>query len=396
MNINSIGTHVTWRPLKYLQVLKISLHIFLNLFNIEGFVWLKALCAGIQQDMPWSFFSLGKSLTFLSTLSSYNVTLQHIPGKENVSSDFISHNPQSCCEDSCQISEFVYKTINSVVSSVSVTDVVSGSASLPFLSKAAWRSAQHNCPNLRRAFAHLKHGTRPSRKAKNLKHLGHYLGVVTLDEQGLIIVNKEDHFAIRRSLIVVPHKLLSSIATVIDLYTRHSSKHQLKLVFNHRFFSINSNVIINQVVDQCSQCNALNFLPKEVFDQSSSLASNFRGDVFLTDILHRNCQNICVTTDVHSSFTTAEFIENETTQSMRDVLLVTTSHLRFPTCFIRIDSATGFQTLDNDVSQHSYRITLDFGFVKNKNSNSVVDKAMQELELEFLKEKASARAITNI
>ena len=72
------------------------------------------------------------------------------------------------------------------------------------------------------------------------------------------------------------------------------------------------------------------------------------------------------------------------------------SHLRFPTCFIRIDSATGFQTLDNDVSLNSYRITLDFGFVKNKNSNSVVGKAMQELELEFLKEKASVRAITNI
>ena len=139
---------------------------------------------------------------------------------------------------------------------------MSGSASLPFLSKTAWRTAQHNCPNLRRAFAYLKHGTRPSRKAKNLKHLRHYLGVVTLDKQGLIIVNKEDHFAIRQSLIIVPHKLLSSIATAIHLYTRHSSKHQLKPVFNHRFFSININGIINQVVDQCSQCNALNFLPK--------------------------------------------------------------------------------------------------------------------------------------
>ena len=277
-----------------------------------------------------------------------------------------------------------------------MTDVISGSASLPFLSKAAWRSAQHNFPNLRRSFAHLKHGTRPSRKAKHLKYFRHYLGVVTLDKQGLIIVNKEDHFSIIRSLIVVPHKLLSSIATVIHLYTRHSWKEQLKLVFNHRFFSINSNFIINQVAGECCQCNALNFLPKEVFGQSSSLASNSRGDVFLRDILHRNCQNICVTTDVHSSFTTAEFIENEATQSLRDALLVTTSPLRFPTCFIRIDSATGFQTLDNDVSLHSYRITLDFGFVKNKNSDSVVDKAMQELELEFLKEKASVRAITNI
>ena len=44
---------------------------------IESFVLLKALCAGIQQAMPWSFFSLGKSfnvpvnITFLCYSSTY-------------------------------------------------------------------------------------------------------------------------------------------------------------------------------------------------------------------------------------------------------------------------------------------------------------------------------------
>ena len=63
------------------------------------------------------FSALARVSTFLSTLSSYNVTLQHIPEKENVSSDYSSCNPQSWFEDSCQICKFVYKTINSVVSS---------------------------------------------------------------------------------------------------------------------------------------------------------------------------------------------------------------------------------------------------------------------------------------
>ena len=84
-----------------------------------------------------------------------------------------------------------------------MTDFMSDSASLPFINKTAWRSAQHNCPDLRRAFAHLRHGTRPSRKARNLKHLRRYLGIATLDERGLIIVNKEDPFTSRRSLTVV-------------------------------------------------------------------------------------------------------------------------------------------------------------------------------------------------
>ena len=99
----------------------------------------------------------------------------------------VIHN---CCEESCQICKFVYDTINSVVSSVSVADDMSGSATMPFLNKAAWRSAQHDCCDLRSAFANLKHGTRPSRKARNLKHLRRYLRVATLDEHGLIMVNR--------------------------------------------------------------------------------------------------------------------------------------------------------------------------------------------------------------
>ena len=105
---------------------------------------------------------------------------------------------------------------------------------------------------------------------------------------------------------------------------------------------------------------------------------------------------ICVTRDIHSSFTTAEFIENETAQSLQDALLIKTSQLRSPTCVIRIGSATGFQSLRNVVSLQSYGITLDCGFGKNKNSNSVVDKAIQELELEFLKETPSSGATTNV
>ena len=151
-----------------------------------------------------------------------------------------------------------------------------------------------------------------------------------------------DPLTSRWSLIVVPHKLLPSIATAIHLYMKHSSKHQLKLVFNCHFFGLNSDAIMNQIVDQCSQSNALKSVLKEVFSQSSSLASNSPGEVFFTGILRRNRQKICITRDVHSSFTTAEFIENETAQNLRDPLLVIVSHLCSPTCVIRIDSANGF------------------------------------------------------
>ena len=189
----------------------------------------KCLCQG-------QFSASARVSTFLSTLSSYNVNVQHISGKDNISSDFASRHPQTCCNDSCQICKFVQDTVNSVVHSVTVSDSMSGSSTMPFLNKNAWQSAQHECPDLRQTFAHMKFGTRSSRKARNLKNLRRYLGTTTLDDQGLIVVHKDDSFAITRSLIVGPHGLLPGLVTAIHLCFMHPSKHQLKLLFSWYFY----------------------------------------------------------------------------------------------------------------------------------------------------------------
>ena len=60
--------------------------------------------------------------TFLSTLSSYHVILFHLSGKDNLSSDYSSRNPQECTD-----------TASSVVCSITVSDVISGSVRMPFL-----------------------------------------------------------------------------------------------------------------------------------------------------------------------------------------------------------------------------------------------------------------------
>lgn len=156
---------------------------------------------------------------------------------------------------------FIYETIKSIVSFISATDVMFGSAWLLFLNKAAWRSAQHDCHDLRRVFAHLKPGTGPSHKVTNLKSSA-LPWSCNLGQTGF------DHCQQRRSFQKI-----------------HSSKHQLKLVFSQHFFGINS----------------LKSVPKEVFNQSSSLVSNSPREVFFTEILRRNRQRTCVTRDIHSS-----------------------------------------------------------------------------------------------
>ena len=111
----------------------------------------------------------------------------------------------------------------------------------------------------------------------------------------------------------------------------------------------------------------------------------------------RRCrQKICVVRDVHSSYTTASFVPDETASSLRSALLLNTAFLRSPTCTVRIDSASGFESLRTNTSLKDRGIILDFGYIKNKNSNSVVDKGIQELEAEFLKVGCSNVPVSDI
>ena len=91
------------------------------------------------------FSASARISTFLSCLSDYNVTLSHIKGTDNTISDFTSRNPQQCTESDCQICTFVDELSNTVVRSVTIADVLSGIAPMPFLNKQAWKSAQHEC-----------------------------------------------------------------------------------------------------------------------------------------------------------------------------------------------------------------------------------------------------------
>ncbi len=74
---------------------------------------------------------------------------------------------------------------------------------MSFVNKSAWRSAQHDCQDLRQAYAHLSEGTRPSRKAQNLKKLRQYLQLASIDDQGVIAAYKDFPGHPNRALIVL-------------------------------------------------------------------------------------------------------------------------------------------------------------------------------------------------
>ena len=109
------------------------------------------------------------------------------------------------------------------------------------------------------------------------------------------------------------------------------------------------------------------------------------GQGFSCDVLRRTKQKIFVTRDIFSSFTTASIIPDETANNLRSALITTTSFLRMPTTTVRVDGATSFQALKDDTILQKRGIALDFGRLKNKNKNPVIDKCIRELEQELLR-----------
>ena len=173
--------------------------------------------------------------TFLSICHRFKVNVQHIAGVDIALSDFQSRNPDECEDSNCQICKFLSESEDSVVRTITVQEVLAGKHKIPFLSRKAWQSTQLECSDLRRVHAHLRQGTRPSKKHTNIKDIKRYLQKVTIAKDGLLIVRNDEPMAVVKERIVVPRSVIDGLLSSLHLKLDHPTSHQLKVV-SHRYF----------------------------------------------------------------------------------------------------------------------------------------------------------------
>ena len=167
-------------------------------------------------------FSASPRVTsFLSTASRYQVDLQHLAGSANIPSDFASRNAAECENPSCQVCSFIIQTEDSVVRSVYSHDITQQAQNLPFTTRSSWINIQSECPDLRRVHAHLKQGTRPSRKLTNIRDIKRYLNVATIARDGLLVTRRHDPLQPSSELIIVPRSVLDGLLTAIHIRMDH-------------------------------------------------------------------------------------------------------------------------------------------------------------------------------
>ncbi|CAC5380848.1 unnamed protein product [Mytilus coruscus] len=188
--------------------------------------------------------------------------------------------------------------------------------------------------DLRRTVAHLRQGTRPSKKLTNIKDIKRYLNVASLVNDGLLVVKRNLPFAPCRELIIVPRQT-----------------------------------------------------PKVRKEQNSTNPPETIGSSFAADVLKRERQLVFVLRECVTSYTFTKLFDSERHQDLRDAiiqLLAEVHPLNGPIAVFRTDPASGFKTLVKDELLARQRITIELGRPKNVNKNSVAEKAIQELEDEIL------------
>ena len=334
------------------------------------------------------FSSSPRVTSFLSTVSRYQVSLLHLAGSANLPSDFASRNAPVCEDPRCQVCSFVSEADDLAVRPISVDDVLSGQASLPFTSRSAWLQTQLECPDLRRVHSHLKQGTRPSKKLTNIKDVKRYLNLVSISRDGLLVVKRDEPFAKPRECIVIPRPVLDGFLSALHVKLNHPSRHQMKLVIQRYFFALD----LDKSLDRCSQCchlcSSLKKVPTSLVEQSTSDPPDGIGISFAADILKRYRQLILVVRETATSFTASCLLDDERRESIRSGLLRLCLELRplaAPPSVIRVDPAPGFASLANDATLRQYGFVVEVGRVKNPNKNSVAEKCVAELGDELLR-----------
>jgi hypothetical protein len=213
-----------------------------------------------------------------------------VAGVSILPSDFSSRNAPDCDDSSCQICTFVHRTEDSVVRHMSTSDVLDGSVNLQFTSRSAWLANQLECLDLRRTRAHLRQGTRPSKKLTNVRDVKRYLNAATLSKDGLLVVKRDVPFAPSRECIIVPRQVLDGLLTSLHLTLDHPSCHQMKSVVHRFFYALDMDKSIESITSGCHRCVSLRKVPHVVQEQSTCDPPEAIGNLFAADVIKRERQ----------------------------------------------------------------------------------------------------------
>lgn len=362
----------------------------------------KPCVQAVQKLRRGEFSASARLTTFLSSVSKFGAQIQHISGAVNLPSDFSSRHPLTCdSPETCQVCKFVHETSEQVVNDITISDIISGKAHIPYTNRAAWKEVQSECPDLRKVLEHKKNGTVPNKKAKNLRTVRKYLSANILVARDGLLVRRLVKPLVACEQIVIPEQTLQGILTALHLKLNHPTSHQLTQVFSRYFYAITTDKLITEVTKSCHHCSSIKDIPSSLISQSTSDPPSAVGSNYSADIIKRCKQKIFIIRETTTSFTLAEHINNETAEEVSSAMIKLSNILKpskLGSIKIKLDPAPAHKSMFQRISNYSdltrNNISLELGRCLNPNKNPTIDKCIRELHREILNVKPSGGPIT--
>ena len=382
-----------------------------------------AACVLSFQRLRRGQFSRSVRVAFLlSTLAEHNVYVVHRAGS-NHPGDYDSRHAVACTfGPKCQVCNFAQELAgpmaneiahpsttklpndiaskknqgktNATILSISMKDVTENRVTLPFTQRKGWRNIQEEDRTLQTLKRHMQSGTIPQRRGikqpelKKLYSLFQHQKII-ISPDGLIMKTETDALGNVLQQIVVPNVIMKGILTALHVRFDHPhpSNQELKKIIDRYWFATQTNKIIQEIFDSCLPCQALRPLPKELVEQSTSESASL-GSSWSADVLRSDLQYIFIIREKLSSFTVSKLIPNKKHDTLREAIITTTSELAPSSgVIVQVDNASSLLKLVGDAVLQRHQIKVDPARKKNKNSNPIAEKAVQEFRQEKLRFK---------
>ena len=363
-------------------------------------------------------FSTSKLINeLLTSISDLGLEYQHLSGKmgQNFMDDYGSRNPVDCSNKSeCKICSFLkdceeltvgpvlsFTTTNvSIISSVDIKepretnrlvwDIIRGAATVPFNNRQAMKFLQDQDPDLLKLRFYLTSGKRPQDKNTRETTVKKYLqrnNNITIAKDGCIVVTKQSRKFIRSELVVIPEHLSMGILYGMHINLNHPTHWQLSRVIDTKFFILEKDKKIRQLVKQCTLCQSVAKIPKEIHEFEPNQIPDHPGKEFTVDVLRFGGKCIVVAIENFSGWVSTQIISSESGDHLLEGIIQTvTPYKASNLALIRVDQAPGFRKIFRQKSDLSdLGIDIQLGEAKNKNALALVDRKMKELEEEIKK-----------
>ena len=354
---------------------------------------------------------------FLSTLGSFRVELVHKPGL-NHPGDYDSRNCASCSfGKNCQVCIFAFNltgptaqelahpaevTIpDAEVLGVTINDVLSGPAIIPYTQRPGWLDIQQENKVLKKLRLHMQGGTIPARKVQGQKELKSLYTLflhqkITIAKDNMIVKVDVDKSGDKKETIVVPSNIMKGL--IMALHYRfshpHPSSKELLTLCNRYWFSVTTSKLIDEVKNNCQLCKSIAPVPREFFEQSTTKSGKL-GASWACDVMRGDLQFVFIAREKLSSYTVTKIIPNERHETLREAIIVSTAEL-IPEdgLTIQVDNASGLVKLVGDSHLERLHIKVDTGRKNNKDSNPAAEKAVKEFREQKLRYKPEGGPIS--